>query len=66
MISAFIDEKNSTYTHIEALGLSDLERSRALKCLAKADALVDAFFAARKFLRHSPRQVVTRPSLKSQ
>ena len=40
-----IDEKNSIYSNIDALPLSDLERSRAHVALAKADALVGTFFA---------------------
>ena len=66
MKNTLIDEKNLTISNIEALDLSDLERSRALASLAKANALVDAFFAVRKLLKRDTKQAITRPRLKSQ
>jgi len=66
MKNMLIDEKNLIITSIKALDLSDLERSRALASLAKADALVGAFFSVRNLLKRSASQVVARPRLKSQ
>jgi hypothetical protein len=66
MKSTLSDEKHLTIVSIEALGLSDLERNRALMALAKADALMGAFFAIRKLLQRSSRRAVARPHLKSQ
>ena len=66
MSNPLIDEKNSIAKSIEALGLPYRDRSRALATLAKADALVEAFFAARKLLKRGSKQAVARPSLKSQ
>jgi hypothetical protein len=66
MNTALIDEKISTMGGIEAIGLSERERSRALACLGKAEAIVGAFLAVRKLLKGNPRQAVVRPSLRSQ
>jgi hypothetical protein len=50
MKTAFSIEKNSTARGIETLGLSEMQRSRALADFAVADALVGAFFAVSKLL----------------
>ncbi len=61
-----IDEKILIENGIEAIGLSDRERSRALASFAKADALVSAFFWVWKLLHRTPKQAAARVRLKSQ
>ena len=66
MSNAIVDEKFLIGKDIEALGLSERERSRALAALAKADALVGAFFAIAELLTPSQGRSLSRASLRLQ
>jgi hypothetical protein len=62
-----IVEKNlSISSSINALGLPVRERSRALSALAKADALVGAFFKVAALLNRDQRRPLARLDPKSQ
>jgi len=60
------DEKNSIVSQIDALPISTRQRSRAKAALAKANAVIGAFFAVSDFLGHRQTETVMRPSLNPQ
>jgi hypothetical protein len=62
MSNFLVDQKVLIGKEIDALALSERERSRAHAALAHADVLTGVYFAIAKLLKPRQRRAIARPS----